>query len=360
MQKHSAEHKPPLSTFHTNVLYHICTDKLNKLCVSLSVTCVFVSFLCHTMSALLGDNLHQDDLEAFENERNFSGASTIGIGEPGNAPILRFSTDVIKKHIKKWMAGPKEKNSFNGIEKLEKGVVDGLLRPGQLIFGTVSIKHHEAAEGTFQGWIYDSFSPLLTMVTKKQKRPFAYLHVAVYAGKQDGVNYFIENYGHDGDGYGRIRAVPIDEAFEDDAHFFVVSPPKDKAGKSTRYIIIQRALACIGVQYEYHMRAVSCETFCTAILYPLDDSFHPIQRSIVRSHKNNLPTDDAAKQLEEDKQKYKKFHSDLCCQMKKVPKGCLLSLKLYKEKQSNQTEPWFEEIIQSYSFFQACRRYGFI
>ena len=102
-----------------------------------------------------------------------------------------------------------------------------MLWPGQLIFGTVSIKHHEEAEGTFQGLIYDSFPSLLTLVTMGQRRHFTYLHVAVYAGKHNGVNY-----GQDGDSNEIIRAVPLYKAFEYDAYFFVVSPPKDKNGKS--------------------------------------------------------------------------------------------------------------------------------
>jgi hypothetical protein len=293
------------------------------------------------------------------------GATTDGIGDPGKSQVLRYyNEDGIKQHIKKWMEGPKENNSFNGIKSLETAADDRLLRPGQLIFGTVSIKHHEEADG-FRGWIYDSFSSLIALITTNQMRPFAYRHVAIYAGKVGGVHYTIENGGYDDSetGIGSIAARPIDKAFEEDAKFFVVSPPKDKRGRSTRYIVLQRALASIGVTYEYHMRAISCEIFCTAILHPSDISFRPIQRSIIRSHKRNLPQDDADRKLKEDTEKYEIFHKKLCQQISLVPEGILLSLELHlKERQTKPEGPWWiDAMIRSYQECkQACSRYFFI
>ena len=177
-----------------------------------------------------------------------------------------------------------------------------------------------------------------------------------------GVFYVVENGGFsDPDtGIGHIEPVPLNEAFECDAHFFVVSPPKDEAGKSTRYITMQRALASIGVEYKYHMRAVSCATFCTTILCPSDDSFRPIQACIVRSHKNNQSNNKAAEQLENNKKKYKLFQEDLCNQMKQVPDNIILTLRFYlkQNERNRQAAPWFKEMVRSYKeFFAACSRY---
>ena len=142
----------------------------------------------------------------------------------------------------------------------------------------------------------------------------------------------------------------------------MVSPPKDKHGRSTRYIVLQRALASIGVTYKYHMRAISCETFCTAILHPSDDSFRPIQRSIVRSHKRNLPQEKADRKLEEDAKNYKRFHSKLCKQISLVPPDILLSLKFHLNESQNQLGVWWiDKIVRSYQEFrQACKRYSII
>ena len=46
-----------------------------------------------------------------------------------------------------------------------------------------------------------------------------------------------------------ISATPVEKAFERDAEFFVLSPPKDSDGRSTRYLVLQRALASLGMYY---------------------------------------------------------------------------------------------------------------
>ena len=121
------------------------------------------------------------------------------------------------------MDGPEKKNSFAGVTLLEKAVEDGLLRPGQIIFGTVSLKHHEQLEGTRLGNLSDLFAPVILFLTKGQKRPFAYLHAALYVGEVEGVHYVVENGGMDpSTGKGNIAAIPIRDAFEADAHFVVV------------------------------------------------------------------------------------------------------------------------------------------
>ena len=112
------------------------------------------------------DNLDQEDFQATANQSLKLGVASLGIGDSGKSHVIGFDEAGIKKHLNKWMEGPKENNSFKGIQDLERAVDDGLLRPGQPIFGAVSIKHHESAEG-FHGWIYDCFSSLITLITKK-------------------------------------------------------------------------------------------------------------------------------------------------------------------------------------------------
>ena len=64
---------------------------------------------------------------------------------------------------------------------------------------------------------------------------------------------------------GTISVVDLDEAFEDNENFFLLSPPKVN-GQSTRHLILQRARACIGLNYIYDINAVSCETFAASLL----------------------------------------------------------------------------------------------
>ena len=244
-------------------------------------------------------------------------------------PVLRYEEVSVKDHIKKLMKNS-GKNSFQGVEALRKAADSGLLRQGQIIFGTVSVAHHEGEEGTLRGWLYNTLSPLLMKIRTGQVRSFAYLHASVYAGKHEGVDYIIENGGHDGTGRGTITISSLDAAFESDASFFIVSPPKDSQGQSTRYLVLQRALACLGLKYIYNMRAVSCETFATALFGLLyDNNFSPLQTAIVRSHKKDLPDIDAQRQR--DQQKFRNFHSDLCKQIKQVPEGTILTLKYFIE-----------------------------
>lgn len=95
---------------------------------------------------LLEDNLDEDQWKAMAAGSTFSGASTFQVGNPGKSAILRFNPDILKKHIKNWLKGPKEKNSFTGVARLEQAVNEGNLRPGQIIWGTVSLKHARDVE----------------------------------------------------------------------------------------------------------------------------------------------------------------------------------------------------------------------
>ena len=329
--------------------------------------------LSNTMDGyLLQDNLHEDHFDAIAVNSAGFGEVTGGIGEPGKSQILEFDRNALRKHIRNWMDGPEKKNSFSGVAELEQAVDDCFLRPGQIIFGTVSIKHHQGEEGTPMGFIYDIFTPIITLLMMKQKRYFAYLHAAIYVGRYKGVEYVVENAGMDQrlePGNGRIRVSPIEQAFEKTAHFFVVSPEKDKSNRSRRYIVAQRALACVGLQYMYGMRSVSCEAFVLAILCPLDNSFDPVQSGLVRSHKKDLPKDKAKNQLEMDRDSYEKFHEDMKKRIGCVQRGIILTLDFLMQsnflkneaKTRNAGKPqkhlWFKEMeISYYSFWEACER----
>ena len=108
------------------------------------------------------------------------GVASQGITVGDDAKVLRFSVQRIQNHIKDWVSG-NPKASFYGVDGLKSAVDDLLLRPGQLIFQEVPISEHFDLTG-FQGWICDTFAPIITAVGVKQPRKFAYFHVAVYVG----------------------------------------------------------------------------------------------------------------------------------------------------------------------------------
>ena len=177
----------------------------------------------------------------------------------GLSKVLRYDCEQVKAHIENIIQGRNERNTFRGLDNLKQAADTKVLREGQIIFGTVSLGHHMGEDDTTTGWIYNLLSPLLLTIGTGQKRSLPYLHSSVYAGVFDGKHYVIENGGFtDGETHtGKISARTIDEAFEKESNFFVVSPPKDSSDKSTRYLVLQRALACLGVDYVYDMRAVS-------------------------------------------------------------------------------------------------------
>ena len=191
-----------------------------------------------------------------------------------------------------------------------------------------------------------------------QVRSFAYLHTSVYAGKHGGVDYVIENGGGDSYGIGTIDLSTLDDAFEQDACFFVVSPPKDPQGKSTRYLVLEKALASLGLKYIYNMRAVSCETFATALFGLMDDDyFAPLQTEVIRSHKKDHPDIDG--QRSRDILKFQEFHSDLCKHIDQVPEGTILTLKYFiNQPRKGKTTPWFQQMSEDYiNYIKDAKRY---
>ena len=179
-------------------------------------------------------------------------------------------------------------------------------------------------------------------------RKYPYLHAAVYAGfhkplicshceegQCTGHHYVIENGGHLGDGIGIISAQPLEKAYEKDAEFFVLSPPKDQEGRSTRYLILERALASLGMYYHFNIRAVSCEVFAMTLLR-LQPSFQPLQTTVLKPSKGYPITD---KRRLADEQKFMEFHQALCGRIGEVPDRLILSLHYYLDQVQPNPKP---------------------
>lgn len=101
------------------------------------------------------------------------------------------------------------------------------------------------------------FTSLLMRFRTGQGRDFMYFHVAVYVGSYDKNYYVVENGGgHPETRRGTIELITLEEAFHEQEHgecrYFIVSPPKDAHGNSTRYLVWQKALASVGVEFTYH------------------------------------------------------------------------------------------------------------
>ena len=89
---------------------------------------------------------------------------------------------------------------FEGVGELVGAAkkVDGqraLLRPGQLVFGTVSVAHAANKEESWQGPLINLLAPVIMIKKTGNWRQFPYLHVAIYAGEFEGDHYVIENGG---------------------------------------------------------------------------------------------------------------------------------------------------------------------
>ena len=239
----------------------------------------------------------------------------------------------------------------------------------KLIFSLIA--HHEGTEGTWEGTFQNLFAPVLTMIDAGQARQYAYLHAAVYAGEYNGNHYVIENGGALCDeGIGMIDAETFEDAFEADAEFFVLSPPKDSNGKSTRYMVLQRALASCGLYYKYHMRAVSCEAFAMTMMN-CQPVYDPLQTDVIQPSRGHELTEEKRQQ---DKKRFDKFFESLEQRLSKMVNLVILTLKYYLESiepkchidtrtdqgtdlawlNSSNITPWFETMKNDYDqFFQA-------
>ena len=324
--------------------------------------------------ALFQENLDSDDFSVMRKNSVTTSTTSTEVAEDGQeGMVMRYQdAQVIKDHIQNVISTFGTNLVFRGIENLKAASipeeVDGKpkLRRGQIIFGTVSIAHHQETEDTWGGTIANFFAPILTLITTGQARQYAYLHSAVYAGEYNGKHYVIENGGALCDeGIGMINAVTFEDAFEADAEFFVLSPPKDSNGKSTRYMVLQRALASCGLYYKYHMRAVSCEVFAMT-MKNCQPVFEPLQTDVIKPSKGHEITEEKRQQ---DEERYHEFFRSLQQRLSRMENLVILTLKYYLESidpkihlsvstdfswlNSNIT-PWFEQMKNDYDlFFQA-------
>ena len=106
----------------------------------------------------------------------------------------------VERHIQK-VVRPIDgtKRVFEGVAALIQAAETGLLRRGQIIFGTVSAAHCEGLDDTQTGSVLNYITPVLTGALTGQARSYLFFHVAVYAGSCNGPNgtqhYVIENGG---------------------------------------------------------------------------------------------------------------------------------------------------------------------
>lgn len=320
--------------------------------------------------SLLDENIEKDQKEALGLQSFGEGLSSIPESAADNIDAvpahllpnkIRYNREKLKKYITKWIED-KPDSAVNGLQELKSAARDGKLRPGQLIFQEVKPSKDKANEHRswgITGEFYDkiiqhlteTFATIVIGYKTGQPRDFIYFHVAIYCGEENGKHWVVENGGNVVDtDEGEISLKTFEKAFHSastESFYFIVSPPKDDDRHSTRYLVLQKALASIGVEYKYHMRAVSCETFAMAMLGAIDKVTYSIVQAEVLSSKRNKITEEQEKlKLEEQKKRFEKFHADLKDQIEKVPEGILLSLAgalMY-----NRSYPWFHQMVDSY------------
>ena len=251
--------------------------------------------------------------------------------------VLKYGNlERLKGHIEKVAKNAvKAREIFHGIEELKIAAksINGqkpILRVGQIIFGSVSLAHTQGWDGP-KSFFGNLLAPWIIKYKTSQARQYPYLHSAIYAGKVHDNHYVIEN----GGGYpriGMVSALTLEEAFESSAKFFVLSPPKDSRGRSTRHLVLQRALTCLGIYFDYHIRAVSCETFTMSILL-LEAEHKPIQANVLKPTKGHEITDE---KKEYDQTRFTKFHNDLFQMLEMNSKDLILTLKYYLETNTHK------------------------
>ena len=316
--------------------------------------------------------------------------NSLGKGIPsivgtGNTKAFRYdSPESIKKHIKNLVSPGGSAKVIRGIKKLQTAAGDTdetkpqlnkrkmaakpQLRKGQIIFGSVSVSHHMGVDNPFSSFFLNLLAPFLLGVKTGEARKFPYLHAAIYAGKFNGCHYVIENGGFFGwNNLGMISAVPMEKAFEEDARFFIMSPPKDSDGNSTRHLILQRALACLGTFYHYHMRSVNCEVFAMTLM-KLEPKFEPVQADVLRPSKGHGMTD---KKRDADHARFMKFHQELLRKLEWYQDATILTLdyylttEVYREQRAQATKkchdadvlnnacrvPWWFKMDKDYKSF---------
>ena len=341
------------------------------------------------------ENLNSDvqRAEALNSQGNDGISTSVGIG---NSKLFRYDNiETVKKHINNVVRLGGSGKVIRGIKNLKIAAGDVVdtkpqseigqvkpaackgdktktqLRRGQIIFGSVSLAHHKNVEDPTSSFVLNLFAPILMALKTGEARKYPYLHAAVYAGKFNGCHYVIENGGGIPmfDHLGMISAVPMEKAFEEDTRFFIMSPPKDSEGNSTRHLLLQRALACLGTFYHYHMRSVNCEVFAMTLM-KLEPKFEPVQTdpNILRPSKGHGMTDD---KMDEDQARFLKFHQALLQKLEWYQDNTILTLDYYLKKKVDKDQrakatqrchdadvlnnacriPWWVEMDKDYESF---------
>ena len=167
--------------------------------------------------------------------------------------------------------------------------------------------------------------------------------------------------------YRFIECCPLKEAFEKDARFFVLNPPLDENNKSTRYLVLQRALASIGVCFKYHMAAVSCEAFAMTMMN-VEPDWSSSQLKVIKSRQEEPDKE----KLEEHAGKFRVFYKHILNRWNQLDQPVILTLDYFLKKYTNfdplnelgddddddveldklnQQDPWFLTMIEDYREF---------
>ena len=291
---------------------------------------------------------------------------------------IPFSESEAKKQVEKLAKGT-NKTAFHGIAELTKAIQNGLVQEGNLIFGTSSIVHAKGLDRNLANkkdktqtercqkddWkaaFMNTFPSMMIFLGTRQWRKYPYLHVAIYAGHRikcsncelfhgelsftdgepvfscdseesdrpfkcpkcstvesldKGKHYVIEVGGHYHGGIGMVSAKPLEDAFMNDAEFiaFIPHPP----GQKSLTMVLQRALACLGLYFYYDMAAVSCEIFALTIM-KMVHNFGPIQLEVL-----NLKKGMSSPEID----KFDKFYVEITKRLKKIDTRNMLTLEYY-------------------------------
>ena len=165
---------------------------------------------------------------------------------------------------------------------------------------------------------------------------------------------------------GYVDCLPLQNAFGPDARFFILDPPKDANGNSTRYLVLQRALASVGVCFQYHLRAVSCEAFAMTMM-----NAEPDWRSLQLQVLNNTMVT-SVKMTKEKRQAdaamYQEFYKSIVARWRMLDQPVILTLKYLvntytmrkvfpleqgksHQQLNREKKPWFRAMIADYQKF---------
>ena len=256
---------------------------------------------------------------------------------------ISFDKDQIIDHMKNRIAGMGQEALVEGIDELKAAARSGQLLPGYLVFEEVPLS------GVFlrgkpirmygpEGWFYDLVSRHMTQKQCDQARSFIYFHAFIYAGSYRDEHYAIEMGGeehpslHQGKKLqGTVTLCPLELAcckkLFGKERFFIVEAPKDEFGFTTRHMILQRALASIGVRYRYHL-IIGCEAFATFIIGLFED-WHPLQLSpgVLKLKKKTFSSEKDKKEAQRRVEtRYKELQASILDNWKHVKSGKLLTL----------------------------------